>query len=127
MSVSFNAQQGLIIVRVELFGPTGSAILRFALDTGATKTMINVAPLVAVGYDPTLTAKRVQVTTGSGTEFPPLIRIERLNVFGQECTDFPVLCHTLPSSTNIDSLLGLDFLRDQCLTIDFRVGQITIT
>lgn len=38
MSFPFDPQQGLIIVPVELWGPSGSAILRLALDTGATGT-----------------------------------------------------------------------------------------
>ena len=36
MSVPFDPQQGLIIVRAELWGPNGSGVLRLALDTGAT-------------------------------------------------------------------------------------------
>ena len=34
---------GLILVRVRLFGPAGRALIPMALDTGATRTMINVA------------------------------------------------------------------------------------
>ncbi len=36
MSFSFDPQQGLIIVPAELWGPSGSAVLRLALDTGAS-------------------------------------------------------------------------------------------
>ena len=66
MSYTFDAQRGLVIVQAELFGPTGSIVLRLALDTGATGTMINVLPLTAIGYDPSLAPDRAQVTTGSG-------------------------------------------------------------
>jgi hypothetical protein len=38
MSFSFNPRQGLIVVRAELFGSSGSSVLRLALDTGATYT-----------------------------------------------------------------------------------------
>jgi hypothetical protein len=41
-------------VRAELFGPSGDALVRLALDTGATNTMINVGHLVAIGHDPAL-------------------------------------------------------------------------
>lgn len=58
MSLPFDPQQGLIIVRTELWGPTGSAVLRLALDTGATATVVNIAMLVAVGYDPALAPTR---------------------------------------------------------------------
>ena len=51
MSSTFEPHQGLIIVPVEVWGPTGSAVLRLALDTGATITVLSVAMLVALGYD----------------------------------------------------------------------------
>ena len=126
MNYPFNAQSGLVIIQTEIFGPSGSIVLRFALDTGATGTMINVAPLTAIGYDPSLAPERVQVTTGSGVEYAPLISVARFKAMGQERRDFPVLAHTLPPSASIDGLLGLDFLRGQILQIDFRQGTITL-
>jgi hypothetical protein len=83
--------------------------------------------LVALGYDPALTPQRIQVTTGSGVEFVPRITLDKIVALGQERTHFPVLGHTLPPSAGIDGLLGLDFVRGQTLTVDFRTGTITLT
>ena len=127
MSVPFNALAGLIIVGAELEGATGVAVLRLALDTGATGTLLNVASLVAVGYDPALVPQRVQITTGSGVEYVPRLIVSRIRSLGQERTNFPILAHTLPPSAPFDGLLGLDFLRGQTLTIDFRAGSLTLT
>ena len=127
MSSSFVPHQGLVIVQVELSGPSGSAILRLALDTGATSTLVNTGLVVALGYDPALASDRVQVTTGSGVEFVPRIALEKVHALGHEVTDFPVLCHTLPPSANVDGLLGLDFFREKSLTIDFRAGEVSLT
>jgi hypothetical protein len=33
----------------------------------------------------------------------------------------------LPPGAGVDGLLGLDFLRGQSLTIDFRSGEITLS
>ena len=126
MSSSFNPGRGLIVIGAELDGPSGSAILRLALDTGATSTLVNVAMLVAIGYDPALAADRVQVRTGSGVEFAPRIELKRLAALGQERFGFPVLGHTLPPSAGVDGLLGLDFFRGLRLTIDFRAGQLQL-
>jgi hypothetical protein len=126
LSFPFDARRGLVIVRTELFDPTGSIVLRLALDTGATGTMVNAGPLVTVGYDPSLAPERVQVTTGSGVEFVPLIAISELKALGQTRVGFPVLGHTLRQSASVDGLLGLDFLREQELNIDFRRGLITL-
>lgn len=59
MSYSFNPQRILVVVQAELFGPSGSIVLRLALDTGATGTMINIAPLTTIGYDASLAPERV--------------------------------------------------------------------
>ena len=126
MHISFDSRQGLIIVRAELWGPTGSGVMRLALDTGATSTVVNVGMLVAIGYDPALAADRVQVTTGSGIEFAPRVIVEKVIALGRARLGFPILGHTLPPSAGVDGLLGLDFLREQSLSIDFRAGQVTL-
>ena len=114
-------------MRAAIDGPSGRAVLRLALDTGATATLINVGMLVALGYDPALVPDRIQVTTGSGVEFAARISLHRIVVLEQERTNFPVLAHTLPPSAGIDGLLGLDFIRAQTLTVDFRTGTIALT
>ncbi len=126
MSFPFDPRQGLILVQTELWGPTGSAVLRLALDTGATFRVVNIGMLVAVGYDPALLTDRIQVTTGSGVEFVPRITLDRIMALGQKRAEFPVLGHTLPPSTNVDGLLGLDFFRGRNVTIDFRAGQVAL-
>ena len=126
MSVSFDAQRGLVVVPAELEGPLGSALIRLAVDTGATSTLINAAILVSLGYDPRASTERVQVTTGSGVEFAPQINLQVIRALAREHSAFPVLCHTLPPSAGVDGLLGLDFFRGQNLNIDFRVGQIIL-
>ena len=127
MSFRFEPRLGLVIVHAELTGPSGEAVLRLALDTGATSTLVNVGILVALGYDPALAPDRVQVTTGSGIEFAPRIVLDKITALGEERTSFPVLCHTLPPSAGVDGLLGLDFFRGHGLTIDFRLGEVTLS
>jgi predicted aspartyl protease len=126
MSFPFDSQQGLVIIRTELWGPAGSIVLRLALDTGATGTVVNIGMLVTIGYDPALAPDRIQITTGSGVEFVPRVTLDKMTALGQERTDFPVMGHTLPSSAGIDGLLGLDFFRGQSLNLDFRTGQVTL-
>ncbi len=111
-------------MHAEVFGPAGSIVLRLALDTGATATMISAGPLTAVGYDPSLAAGRIQVTTGSGVVFVPRIEVIRLSALGHNRRAFPVLSHTLASSAGIDGLLGLDFVRGYQLTVNFKSGQL---
>ena len=104
----------------------GSAILRLALDTGATGTLVNVGMLMVVGCDPAVSTDSVQVTTGSGVELVRRVELDGIRALGVSRKGFSVLGHSLPPSSGIDGLLGLDFFRDQSLTIDFRRGEITL-
>jgi predicted aspartyl protease len=114
-------------VPVRLFGPAGDMIVRLALDTGATSTLINSEIMVLLGYDPAASPDRIQVTTGSGVELCPRVTVQRLEALGKSVNDFPVLFHTLPPTSQVDGLLGLDFFRGFQISIDFRNGTITIT
>ena len=67
------------------------------------------------------------MTTGSGVEFVPRVSLHKVAALGQERTNVPVLGHTLPPSASIDGVLGLDFVRGQTLTVDFRMGIIMLT
>jgi predicted aspartyl protease len=126
VSTGFNPQRGLIVLTARLYGPVGDRAVRVALDTGASATIISTQILTLIGYDPATLPHTVQMTTGSGVEFAPRLTIDKLEALGQERLSFPIIAHTLPASAAIDGLLGLDFFRNQELTIDFRTGQITL-
>lgn len=126
MRMRFNPEEGLIIVPTRLYGPRGDTIVGLALDTGATGSLISWDALILIGYDPAIVKERVQVTTGSGVEFAPRVKIERIEALGRDRKGFPLLCHTLPQSASVDGLLGLDFFRGSCLSIDLKSGIVSV-
>lgn len=126
MTNRFDPNTGLIVVSVRLFGPARDMIVRLALDTGATSTLLNSEIMVLLGYDPATSSDRIQVTTGSGVEFCSRVAVRRIEALGRSMQDFPVLCHTLPPSSQVDGLLGLDFFRGCQVTVDLKNGTITV-
>lgn len=124
MKIKFDTTQGLIIIAARLYGSRGDTIVRLALDTGATSSMINWDVAVLLGYDPASVKERVQITTGSGVEFASRIVIKKVEVAGRTIENFPMLCHTLPPSAMVDGLLGLDFFRGRRLILDFDMGFV---
>lgn len=88
--------------------------------------MVNWDLLVLIGYDPGAVERRVQITTGSGVEYVPRIPVRRIESLHTLREDFPLLCHTLPPTSMVDGLLGLDFLRNTNLQIDFKKGAIQL-
>jgi hypothetical protein len=68
MKFHFDPDEGLIVVPTKIWGPKGDSILRLALDTGATRSLVNWDVTVLLGYDPAIVSERIQMTTGSGME-----------------------------------------------------------
>ena len=126
MKQPFDPKASLVVVPVQLHGPNGVTVLRLALDTGATTTLVNPGPLVLLGCDPALAPERVQVTTGSGVEFTVRLTVVGITALGRTLKNFPLLCHSLPTGIAVDGLLGLDFLRGTRLAIDFRKGVLNL-
>ena len=126
MKARFEASHGLIVVPTRMQGENSDTIVRLALDTGATSSMINWDIAVLLGYDPASVKERVQITTGSGVEFAPKIILNKIEVLGKSIEDFRILCHTLPPSAMVDGLLGLDFFRGERLILDFQAGIVNL-
>ena len=125
MKITFDPTQGLIVLPTRLYGFQTDTIVRLALDTGATGSMINWDVAVLLGYDPASAEERIQVTTGSGVEFAPRILVKKIELLGRTIENFPILCHTLPPTATVDGLLGLDFFRGVRLVVDLQAGIVT--
>lgn len=124
MKEGFDGRAGLVVVPVEVAGRAGSAQLRFALDTGATSTLVRPIHLEALGYNAADALGHVQMTTGSGVESVSRLVVRSLSALGHSRGNMPVLAHNLPPSATVDGLLGLDFFRGGRLELDFRQGMV---
>jgi hypothetical protein len=126
-SFAFHPGGGPVYVRTEVTGPAQTLVLRLILDTGATTSLINTSRLVSLGFLPGQTWKTDTVFTGSSMQVAPLVMLTRMSALGRHRFGFAVAAHSLPAAVLADGLLGLDFLQNQVLTLDFRAGQITLT
>jgi predicted aspartyl protease len=129
MSVAFEPKQGPILIAGEITGPTRSTTVRLIVDTGATTSLINLRVLTTLGFDSVASAfpaGHIEIVTGSAVERVAKVVLTRLTALGQHRFGFPVVAHDLPVNAPVDGLLGLDFFRNQILTVDFQKGQITL-
>ena len=113
-------EANLIVVQAEVFGKERSRIIRMALDTGATYTIIPWDIAEVLGYDPASVRRRVKLTTASGTERAPLLTLKRLKALGCEVEDIDIVCHDLPPESTVDGLLGLSFLKYLDVNLHFK-------
>jgi predicted aspartyl protease len=122
----FDPKAGIILVKTKVSGPRSDAIVNLALDTGATWTLISWETAVLVGYDPASIQQRTAITTGSGIEYCPKLNLLRVEALGKSVSSLEALCHTLPPTSRVDGLLGLNFLRQFNVSLNFKQGYITI-
>jgi len=123
---AFDPNHDLILVGASLWGPNGRQALRFALDTGATETVVSVDRLAGLGYGWSAAQESTRLITGSAIEYAPRVVLQRLAALGQERLGFPVLAYYVPPEIGVASKIGLDFLRSLKLTLDFRAAQIEL-
>ena len=78
----FNPKQSIIICHADIIGLKVELSLKMALDTGATYTMIPVEAAVAIGCDPLRSRRKIEITTGSSTEYVPVITVPKFRALG---------------------------------------------
>ena len=101
----------LLLVYAELTGPRGRTMLRLALDTGASYTMLPPEKLAHVGYAPQAAARTVEILTASGAEWTPLLTVQSLRFLGATARRLDVISHSLPPTSPVEGLLGLNALQ----------------
>ena len=91
-----------------------------ALDTGATFVMLPWAVAEALGYDPAVSRKRINVHTASSVEVVPVVTVGSIKALGVEVTGVEAACHDLPPGSGVQGLLGLSFLRHLDVDLHFK-------
>jgi hypothetical protein len=105
-------------------GPAGYRSAVLAVDTGAAQTLLHPDVIRAIGA--TDEVDRIPLNTVSDVIQAPRMRVERLYALGTMRNQFLVAVGKLLRGLRIDGLLGLDFLQDTKLAIDFRRGEIEL-
>lgn len=122
----FDPRQTIIFCHAEIADQKIELSLKMAVDTGATYTMIPLEAAVAAGCDPVRARRKIEITTGSGVEYVPLVTVPKFRAFGVEIKNMEVICHNLPAQSPVEGLLGLNFLKKAGIIIDFSKNMIHI-
>lgn len=124
---NFDPEQAAIELFVTLKNKGETKRLLMVLDTGSTFCTIpwQVAEALKIGEE--MYREKTEIFTACGIESVPLIKLESLSVEGEEIKNAEVVVHDLPQKSRVDGLLGLSFLRNFILKIDFKNGLLEIT
>lgn len=103
---------------------------RFALDTGASHTVIDLAALMVAGYDLHDVIRTVQLETGNGSVDGFIFKLASFTALGVTRYDMEVCSYDFFSSNvfaEIHGVLGLDFFVGIKFCIDLAKFEITIS
>ncbi len=122
--IKFDPEQATIELFVTLKNKGETKRLLMVLDTGSTFCTIpwKIAEALKIGDG--MYEEKTEIFTACGVEDVPLIKLESLSVDGEERKVIEVVVHDLPQKSRVDGLLGLSFLRNFNLKIDFKSGWI---
>ena len=124
--VSFDRKAALIVVPVTIKIGTEVFKYKFAVDTGATISLINTAVLTELGYTKEDSLRTTQTITASKIETVYEYNLDNIMAIGLLRRNFKIISRPLPVGLGIDGLLGLNFFKDKELTIDFKLSEIQL-
>jgi len=125
-SVSFNKKLPLIIVPVTIKRGNKIWDLKFAVDTGATVSLVDIDAMSKIGYQKNESIRTTQTLTASKIETVYEFKIDSIKAIELLRNNFNVFARSLPIGLGIDGLLGLNFFKNKELTIDFKSSEIRI-
>lgn len=122
--IKFDPSTNNLVIEVHLEGKFAQNAY-FVLDTGASFTIIpwRLAQELGLKIDSKKTAK---IITASSIETTPQTTVPKISALGKEAKNVPCLVHDLPPQTTVDGLLGLSFLKNFKLTVDFKKGILSL-
>jgi len=125
-TIHFNKKLPLVIVPVSI--KIGGVIFdfNFAIDTGASISLIDYDLLQAIGFTKTNNNRTIQTMTASKRETAYEFLIPNLQAIGLIRRNFRIISRKLPVGLGIDGLLGVNFFKDKNLNIDFKKGEVSL-
>lgn len=81
-------------------------------------------PLKSLGYSSTGATQTLRLMSASGIVTAPVVPVTWFSCLGVTVEKFPVILYTLPTSSFVDGILGMDFLiehRAKILTADAEI------
>jgi predicted aspartyl protease len=101
-----------IIVTSQIKGINGFRKLKFILDTGASKSIIDEGAAIRLGFDIKRLKSGDRLTTIGGGAHSKILKLPKLSLFGKDMINFEVNVLDMPSQILYfaDGLIGMDFL-----------------
>lgn len=125
MKLRIKPSEDIIVVDAATTGRL-TETARLALDTGASYVMIPWRIAKALDLKAEFSRDEIYMTTASGSVLAPIVKVKSITVLGKTAHNVKVVVHDLPEGANVDGLLGLSFLKNFEININFKKGYLEI-
>jgi predicted aspartyl protease len=125
--VSFDRKAALIVVPVTVKKGIEMLDFKFAVDTGATISLIDTSVLTRLGYKQQDSLRTTHTITASKAETVYEYSLDNILAIGLIRRNFKVISRSLPMGLGIDGLLGLNFFQNRELNINFKLCEIRLS
>jgi hypothetical protein len=123
----FDPDAEAIWVDSSLRGPTGEVRrLILVLDPGTPETIVDWDLTDQIGLDRSRSIGPARYHGMEGPQDGYYVVAPDLKVLGRSVKGFRIACCPFNKKLETDGLLGLDFVRKTVLTLDSKVGMITL-
>jgi len=122
MTHDFIIDKRRIIVVAQIRGINDDKKIKFILDTGASKTIIDEGAAMRLGFDLKRLKKSDRLMTVGGGIHSKILNLPKLSLFGKDMVNFEVTVLNIPPQILYfaDGLIGMDFLMQfKNITFDF--------
>lgn len=124
--IEFDKDKPIIVVMVRIKNKGEVRDLKMALDTGATFCMVPWKVAEVLDLQPEMSKDKIDMTTASGIVTVPKVTADSIVVSNKVVSNVELLVHDLPPKSYVDGLIGLSFLKNFSLYINFKEGYFEL-
>ena len=110
---TFDRNEPLVVVEVTVEVDGKLKVFHFAVDTGATITLVSDDAMKRMGYTKADCIRTTHTITASKAENVYEYSLKNIQAIGLIHRNFKVISRSLPIGLGIDGLLGLNFFKKQ--------------
>jgi predicted aspartyl protease len=116
-------EDDLIVIPVKI----GNSLVDLVIDTGASHTFIDFGILIKEGYRLNDTKGIIPVETANGILYANRFDVKSMEALGILKEDFEVTSYLFDDpESNFKGVIGLDFLGNSEICINFKMNKLTI-
>jgi predicted aspartyl protease len=122
----FDKSKPVIPVLVSLNGKKGLVRVQAVVSTGSTFVCIPEEVAETMGYDVKASKEKVKIETPCCVLEVPLITLDEVSVLGISAPMVKTAIVPFPEDSRVSCILGLTYLRNFSVAIDYQTGSLTM-